>query len=129
MRLKENSNTMTGARRVLVVTACAVLACATCASALALRVKVLAPFPAAMAADSSQPPAVISAAKAAEHVRTKVPPTYPVDAKKAHIQGSVVLKAVIGKDGSVLHLEVVSGPEELRQSSLDAVRQWTYEPL
>lgn len=129
MRLKHAPNTIEGTRRLLVITACGLLAFATCASALALRVKVLAPFPAALAADSTQPPNVISAAKAAEHVRTKVPPKYPVDAKKAGIQGTVVLKATISKDGAIENLDVVSGPEELRQSSLDAVRQWTYEPF
>ena len=59
----------------------------------------------------------------------KVPPVYPVAAKKARIQGTVELEAIIGKDGSVEHLEVVSGPKELQESSLDAVRQWTYKPF
>jgi outer membrane biosynthesis protein TonB len=40
----------------------------------------------------------------------------------------VVLNAVIGKDGTVQNLNVVSGPGELQQSSLDAVSQWTYKP-
>ena len=39
-----------------------------------------------------------------------------------------MLNAVIGKDGSVEKLIVVSGPKELQESSLDAVRQWTYKP-
>ena len=50
-------------------------------------------------------------------------------AKKARIQGKVLLNAEIGKDGTVEKLEVVSGPSELKQSSLDAVRQWTYKPF
>ena len=59
---------------------------------------------------------------------SKVSPVYPPDAKKARIQGKVLLKAVIGKDGHVEHLDVVSGPSELQQSSVDAVRQWVYKP-
>jgi TonB family protein len=63
-----------------------------------------------------------------QYVLNKVPPKYPEDAKKARIQGTVVLNAVISKDGSVEKLVVVSGPKELQQSSLDAVRQWSYKP-
>ncbi len=64
-----------------------------------------------------------------ERVLTKVPPKYPPDAKKAGIQGKVVLEAVIGKTGNVENLKVLSGPNELQQSALDAVRQWTYKPV
>jgi protein TonB len=55
-------------------------------------------------------------------------PVYPPDAKKAKIQGTVVLQAVVGKDGDVKNLRVLSGPQELQQSALDAVRQWKYRP-
>jgi protein TonB len=58
----------------------------------------------------------------------KVLPVYPADAKKARIQGTVVLQAVVGKDGNVENLRVLSGPSQLQQSALDAVRQWTYKP-
>ena len=63
------------------------------------------------------------------YVLTKVPPVYPVEAKKARIQGKVVLNAIIGKDGTVENLTVVSGPNELQQSAQDAVRQLTYKPF
>jgi TonB family protein len=56
-------------------------------------------------------------------------PKYPAEAKKEGIQGTVVLDAVIGKDGTVEELRVASGPKELQQSSLDAVRQWIYKPF
>jgi TonB family protein len=65
----------------------------------------------------------------AGQVLTRVNPVYPVEAKEAGVSGSVVLSAVIGKDGVVEHLEVVAGPEPLRASALDAVRQWTYKPF
>jgi protein TonB len=58
----------------------------------------------------------------------KVTPNYPALAKQARIQGSVVLQATIGKDGSILNLRVVSGHPMLTQSALDAVRQWKYKP-
>ncbi len=57
-----------------------------------------------------------------------VEPIYPPDAKAAGIQGSVVLDAVIGKDGIIENLKVLSGPPELARSALDAVKQWTYKP-
>ncbi len=70
----------------------------------------------------------ISAGTAAGFLISKTSPVYPVDAKKAHVQGTVVLKAVIGTDGTAKELTVVSGPEMLQQAALDAVRQWRYKP-
>ncbi len=65
----------------------------------------------------------------AQNIVSKVNPKYPPDAKKAGIQGTVVLDAVVGKTGSVEKLDVASGPNELQQSALDAVRQWKYKPF
>jgi protein TonB len=59
---------------------------------------------------------------------SKVPPVYPPDAKKARITGKVVLSTIIGKDGTVEHLSVNSGPAQLQQAAVDAVRQWTFQP-
>ncbi len=59
----------------------------------------------------------------------RVPPVYPPDAKAAHIMGTVVVKAVIGKDGRVHDPEVVSSPDSsLSAAALEAVRQWQYRP-
>ena len=58
----------------------------------------------------------------------KVQPAYPPLAKQARISGSVVLQAVIGKDGSIENLHAVSGHPMLIQSAIDAVRQWKYKP-
>jgi periplasmic protein TonB len=55
-------------------------------------------------------------------------PVYPPIAKTAHISGTVVLHAIIGKDGAVQNLEYVSGPPLLMKSAMDAVRQWRYKP-
>ena len=57
-----------------------------------------------------------------------VPPVYPELAKQARVQGSVVLQAVIGKDGTVTDLRLISGHPLLAQPALDAVRQWRYKP-
>lgn len=61
-------------------------------------------------------------------ITSKVQPVYPQDAKAAHVSGAVVMRALIGPDGRVEKLQVMSGPEMLRQSALDAVRQWVYRP-
>jgi len=58
----------------------------------------------------------------------RVQPAYPTAAREARIQGAVRLHVIIGKDGSIMQLEVISGHPLLVQSALDAVRQWVYEP-
>jgi TonB family protein len=57
-----------------------------------------------------------------------VEPIYPADAKAAGIQGTVILDAVIGKDGQISSLKLVSGPPELTKAAWAAVKQWTYKP-
>ncbi len=58
----------------------------------------------------------------------KVQPEYPALAKQARVQGSVVLKAIIGKSGKIENLQVISGHPMLTASALQAVRQWQYKP-
>lgn len=55
-------------------------------------------------------------------------PAYPPIAKAARSQGTVRLEAVIGTDGGIRNLQVVSGPPLLVNAALDAVRQWRYQP-
>jgi TonB family protein len=45
-----------------------------------------------------------------------------------HLQGTVRLRAIIGKDGSVSELEVLSGNPILVQAAVAAVREWRYRP-
>jgi len=61
-------------------------------------------------------------------VLKKIPPEYPEAAKKAHIQGQVVLRAIISKDGDVENLQIISGHPQLVPSAIDAVKQWKYRP-
>ena len=55
-------------------------------------------------------------------------PVYPPLAKQARIQGTVVLDAVISKDGTIQNLTVKSGHPLLTGAALEAVRQWIYQP-
>ncbi|MGH9795841.1 MAG: energy transducer TonB [Candidatus Acidiferrales bacterium] len=56
------------------------------------------------------------------------PPAYPVLARRARIEGTVRLQAVISKDGSVRKVEVISGHAVLAQAASEAVQQWRYKP-
>ena len=58
----------------------------------------------------------------------KVTPAYPPLAKQARIQGTVRFNAVIGKDGAIQNLTLVSGHPLLVPSATDAVKQWIYKP-
>jgi TonB family protein len=128
MRLTETQSEIRGVRRLAAIVACVVLGIATCASALALHIGVDG-----LTADhvDSQPSGPIAVAPGVmQGQRLNGPmPVYPPEAKKAKIQGTVVLDAIIGKDGTVEKLTVVSGPPALQTSSLDAVRQWIYKPF
>src|SRR6266513_526822 len=58
-----------------------------------------------------------------------VNPTYPQMAKIARVQGPVVLAAVIGKDGTIQNLHVLSTASPLlNQAAIDAVKEWRYRP-
>jgi TonB family protein len=128
MKLSENRSDIRGARRFAAIAACFALGAATCVSALALHMQVNS-TDAGGHQPTKHPTFVNVSPKTMENqIINKVTPKYPVEAKKARIEGKVILRAVIGKDGSVLNLKVDSGPKELRQSALDAVRQWKYKP-
>jgi TonB family protein len=62
-------------------------------------------------------------------LETKVNAIYPPQARAVGQHGVVVLEALVGADGSVKDVKVVSGPPLLRQSALDAVRRWKYQPF
>ncbi len=55
-------------------------------------------------------------------------PVYPLIAKQAQISGTVALTALIGPDGHIQQLTVVSGHPLLRQAAIDAVKTWVYSP-
>jgi periplasmic protein TonB len=56
----------------------------------------------------------------------KIEPKYPSLALQAHIWGQVVLRAIIGKDGDIKELVLVSGHPLLVPAAIEAVRQWHY---
>ncbi len=64
----------------------------------------------------------------AASLASRVQPVYPAEARKQQVNGTVRLHAVIGRDGAIQQLEVLSGDPLLVEASLDAVRQWRYRP-
>jgi protein TonB len=58
----------------------------------------------------------------------KIVPTYPPLARSARIQGTVVLHAMISKQGTIENLRLLSGHPLLAPAAIDAVRQWRYRP-
>jgi TonB family protein len=67
---------------------------------------------------TTQPPGLVS----------KVDPVYPPLAKQARIQGMVRFTAIIGKDGRIQNLQLVSGHPLLVAAAREAVKQWVYKP-
>jgi len=58
----------------------------------------------------------------------KVAPSYPQNALRMHIDGTVELLATISKDGNITHIKVLSGDAQLAKAASDAVKQWKYKP-
>jgi protein TonB len=55
-------------------------------------------------------------------------PAYPAIARTARVQGAVILRAIISREGTIENLQVVSGPPLLVGAAIEAVRQWRYRP-
>jgi TonB family protein len=64
-----------------------------------------------------------------EYLMLRVEPDYPEPARVQHIEGPVVLEALVGKDGTVEKLSTVSGDPQLATAATDAVRQWRFKPF
>jgi protein TonB len=63
--------------------------------------------------------------------QTQVRPEYPEPARKARVQGTVVLEAVVRRDGSVGEIRVIrsiDGDYGFEEASVQAIRQWRYRP-
>ena len=124
MNLMKQKRSTGLALRTLMLAVCVAVGTLTCASALALRMDVNAERN-EKAADRAVE--VASGVIAGNAIYQKKP-LYPEEAKANHIEGAVVLRAVISKEGDVKNLQVLSGPKELLISTIDAVREWKYRP-
>jgi periplasmic protein TonB len=59
---------------------------------------------------------------------TQVNPLYPVLARQARVAGTVRLMAIIGRDGAIRNLQVMSGHPLLMPAAVEAVKLWRYQP-
>jgi TonB family protein len=79
--------------------------------------------------DVGSRPVMVPSKVADEYLVQRVEPEYPEPAREQHIQGPVVLEALVGKDGAVEKLRTVSGDSQLASAANDAVRQWRFKPF
>jgi periplasmic protein TonB len=88
----------------------------------------LGPAPAIPVAAAVVPRAVQLSHMSEGDLIRKVLPTYPPLARSARIQGPVVLKAMISKQGTIENLQLLSGHPMLAPAAIEAVQQWRYRP-
>ena len=58
----------------------------------------------------------------------RVEPVYPADARKANLQAIIALDIIVGRDGSVVNMHALNGPDVLARAAMDALRWWKFEP-
>lgn len=61
-------------------------------------------------------------------VTRPVRPEYPLLARQMKVQGAVLLNAMIGREGDIQNLQVLSGPAILADAAREAVKQWRFKP-
>lgn len=81
------------------------------------------------AKDNTRQPLTVPSKIADQYLLLRVEPEYPEAAREQHIQGPVVLGALVGKDGAIESLGTISGDPQLAAAATDAVRQWRFKPF
>jgi periplasmic protein TonB len=61
-------------------------------------------------------------------VTHRVDPDYPEAARAAKLHGVIVLDVVVGRDGAVIDVHPLNGPDVLAHAATDAMRWWRFEP-
>jgi TonB family protein len=88
--------------------------------------------PSAEPADTNRPPQRIRIGGGVQHAKLvrQVRPAYPEHLKASGVEGTVLLEAVIGRDGKITNLQVLNSMvhADLIQAATEAVRQWQWEP-
>jgi protein TonB len=79
-------------------------------------------------AHTSSGPTRVSSGVSAGMLLAPIHPVYPKIARAAHVEGEVIVEAIISRTGSIESLRAVSGPAMLRQAALDAIRSARYRP-
>jgi len=79
-------------------------------------------------ASAEKPQAQVPAEVMEKLLIHKVEPVYPADARKANLQGIIALDILVGRDGSVVSMHALNGPDVLARAAMDALRWWKFEP-
>jgi outer membrane biosynthesis protein TonB len=80
------------------------------------------------AASAEKPQAQVAAEVMQKLLIHKVEPAYPAEARQANLQGIIALDIVVGRDGSVVSMHPLNGPEVLAKAATDALRWWKFQP-
>ena len=70
----------------------------------------------------------VSSGVMTSHLLSAPPPEYPKVARLTHVEGEVILQAVIARDGTVATTHALRGHHLLRSAAEHAVRRWRYRP-
>jgi TonB family protein len=79
-------------------------------------------------ASSEKPQAQVPAEVMEKLLVHRVEPTYPAEARKENLQGVIALDVLVGRDGSVVNMRPLNGPDVLARAAMDALRWWKFEP-
>ena len=74
-------------------------------------------------------PVPVSSGVATGRLLAPIQPVYPAIARAARIQGTVVVQAIISKDGKIEQLHVISGPPMLQSAATEAIQRARYRPF
>jgi TonB family protein len=77
---------------------------------------------------TQKPQAQIPAEVMQKLVVHRVEPVYPAEARKDRLEGTIALDIIVGRDGSVLSMQPLNGPDVLARAAMDALRWWKFEP-
>jgi TonB family protein len=80
------------------------------------------------ATQPQRPQAHVAADVMEKLVTHRVDPEYPAAARPEKVKGVIVLDVVVGRDGSVVDVHALNGPDVLAQAAMDALRWWRFEP-
>jgi len=79
-------------------------------------------------ASAEKPQAQVAAEVMEKLLLHRVEPAYPAEARKADLQGVIALDIIVGRDGSVVGMHALNGPDVLARAAMDALRWWKFEP-
>jgi TonB family protein len=122
-----------GARRTLVLLILLLTTCAVLLAVFWLRwnrgwEELESGLPGGQQASVVNPQLQVPAVEMEKLIVHRVDPDYPAEARQAKLQTVIALDVIVGKDGSVLSVRPLNGPDVLARAAIDALRWWKFEP-